>query len=281
MAETERSHWAYTLFVENAELYLPFLEKAKRRMAPAEIEALLGLFSDLGVPERGRVLDLACGIGRHAVPLAKRGYDVTGVDFSPLFIEKARQYAAEQGVHAEFLVGDALDVEDVLKGEEPYDAIINMFTSHAYYGREGDVKMFGGLTALARPGGVLVVMTVNRDFVIRHYQRERWESAGMHSIRQRQSVDLESSVINNTWEIWDVMPILADPRVSVDISLRVYSLHEMRALLEETGWAYLRGMGAETKREVIRLVPLDADSSRMWVAGRRKIRKAATRETQD
>ena len=105
MVGDEHTHWTRKLFVENARLYLPFLEHGKER-ADGEVDALTRLFAEFGVPDGGRVLDLACGVGRHSVPLAKRGYEVTGVDISPLFIEKAREYAASEGVDARFEVGE-------------------------------------------------------------------------------------------------------------------------------------------------------------------------------
>jgi SAM-dependent methyltransferase len=57
----------------------------------------------------GRVLDLACGEGRNAVWLAERGWQVTGVDFSKVGLEKARQLENARGVHIEWILADLLD----------------------------------------------------------------------------------------------------------------------------------------------------------------------------
>jgi len=62
----------------------------------------------VGLPA-GRALDLACGEGRNAVWLAQRGWEVTGVDFSVVGIEKARMLAAERAVHAEWTIADLLE----------------------------------------------------------------------------------------------------------------------------------------------------------------------------
>ena len=59
--------------------------------------------------EPGRALDLACGEGRNAVWLAERGWQVTGVDFSDVAIEKARELAAARGVEGEWLAADLAD----------------------------------------------------------------------------------------------------------------------------------------------------------------------------
>ncbi len=263
MAGDEHTHWTRKLFVENARLYLPFLEHGKER-AGGEVDALTRLFAEFGVPDEGSVLDLACGVGRHSVPLARRGYEVTGVDISPLFIEKAREYAASEGVDARFEVGDALYVNETLAERAPFDVCVNMFTSHSYYGREGDVRMFRGVADLCGPGALLVVMTANRDAIIRRFEPEGLDRAGDIAIRQRRAIDLETSVMMNVWDFFDGEA--SSPSLTLEMDHRVYSLHEMKDVLEEAGWRYLKGLGSafEASGE---LTPLDIDSSRMWVVG--------------
>jgi SAM-dependent methyltransferase len=60
--------------------------------------------SELGELPPGRAVDLACGEGRNAIWLATRGWDVTGVDFSAVAVDKARQLSSD----VEWVVGDAL-----------------------------------------------------------------------------------------------------------------------------------------------------------------------------
>jgi SAM-dependent methyltransferase len=72
---------------------------APNRFVAAETESL----------PPGRALDLACGEGRNAVWLAERGWQVTGIDFSEVAIERARRLAADRGVPAEFVVADVLE----------------------------------------------------------------------------------------------------------------------------------------------------------------------------
>jgi SAM-dependent methyltransferase len=56
-----------------------------------------------------RALDLACGEGRNAVWLAERGWQVTGVDFSSVAIQKAKQLEDARGVRADWIVADLLE----------------------------------------------------------------------------------------------------------------------------------------------------------------------------
>lgn len=61
----------------------------------------------------GRALDVASGEGRNAVWLARQGWDVVGVDFSPVAVDKARRLAAANGVEVAFHVGDVTEPGDV------------------------------------------------------------------------------------------------------------------------------------------------------------------------
>jgi 2-polyprenyl-3-methyl-5-hydroxy-6-metoxy-1,4-benzoquinol methylase len=84
-----------------------------RRYAGRELvwtsEANRFLIQEVGGMPPGRALDLACGEGRNAVWLAERGWEVTGVDFSEVGLQKARQLEAARGVHAEWIAADLLD----------------------------------------------------------------------------------------------------------------------------------------------------------------------------
>ena len=69
------------------------------------------------------ILDAGCGTGGHSIPLAFRGYEVTGIDASPVMIKKARQKAKEAGVNPTFR---SLDIRD-FDLKKKFDACISMF----------------------------------------------------------------------------------------------------------------------------------------------------------
>ena len=79
------------------------------------------LVSEAGGLPPGRALDLACGEGRNAIWLAEQGWQVTGVDFSDVAIEKARAIAAKRGVDVDFRVADLLAYEPP---EQAFDLVI-------------------------------------------------------------------------------------------------------------------------------------------------------------
>lgn len=87
------------------------------------------LVEHLQVPSQAKILDLACGKGRHSIYLANKGFDVVGVDLSPESIEYARQFEHER------LHFDTHDMrQPIQKG--PFDYIFNLFTSFGYFSTE-------------------------------------------------------------------------------------------------------------------------------------------------
>jgi len=260
------NHWTHRLFVERPELYLPFLEEAGAR-AEAEVAAVAELFVRYGVQVESRVLDVACGIGRHSIPLAERGHRVTGLDISDLYIEKARERAADAGVDVRFLKGDMQHAETLLGAEAPFDAVMIMFTSNGYYGREADLHLFTQLRRLASPEAVLVVLTANRDWLIRNFDPEGMGMAGGIRILQNRALDLETSSVRSEWEFYrgEGNDLRLELRLQMDH--RVYSLHELKALLEDAGWEYLRGLGSY-RGVGPGLSDLTYDSMDMWLVAR-------------
>lgn len=107
-----------------------------------------------------KILDLACGKGRHSRYLNQKGYDVTGIDLSEQSIAYARQFSNER------LQFDVHDMRQVYK-PETFDFIVNLFTSFGYF--DNDTENVVALCATAaslKHGGKLVIDFMNTDKVI-------------------------------------------------------------------------------------------------------------------
>ena len=115
-----------------------------------------------------RLLDVCCGFGRHAVPLARMGLTVTGVDLSAAQLRQARRRARTAGVEVEWLRADA---RGFTSRAGRFDRVINLFTSFGYFSEEKeDLKMLSRMTRALKRGGLLCLDTMNRDFLVRHFQ---------------------------------------------------------------------------------------------------------------
>ncbi len=104
----------------------------------------------------GRALDVACGAGRNAVWLARRGWRVTGVDFSDVALRAARELAAASGVEIEWIEADA--VTWVPPGRA-YDLVTVMYLQLPAHERRAALAH---AAAAVRPGGTLLVVGHDR-----------------------------------------------------------------------------------------------------------------------
>ncbi len=115
----------------------------------------------LNLPEDAKVLDLACGKGRHSIYLNKLGYNVTGADLSENSIEAASKHENE---HLHFVVHDMR-----MPLNEKYDAIFNLFTSFGYFDNEGDnVKTLRAIHESLTETGFAVIDFMNVNQVLKN-----------------------------------------------------------------------------------------------------------------
>lgn len=131
---------------------LPFIE---RRLAAVGVG-----------PGAQRVLDVACGTGKHAIALVQRGYDVTGVDLSLAMVERARANAAAEGVDGlKFSVAGFGMLAERTEGD--FDALLCLGNSlpHALT-EEALHTTLDDMAAVLRPGGLLLIQTRNMDVVL-------------------------------------------------------------------------------------------------------------------
>ncbi len=116
-------------------------------ITPPEVEAFVAAHPS------GRALDLGCGTGTNSVYLAKHGWRVTGVDFIPLAISKARRKARQAGVKIEFLVGDVAHLDSV---NGPFGLILDIGCLHSLPPGDRKAYLDGALHLLEKKGTFLL-----------------------------------------------------------------------------------------------------------------------------
>lgn len=270
-------YWTHRVFVDSDSPYAEVLEVMK----PAALPQVLGVHRLLdahGIPRNGRVLDIACGIGRHIVPLAKIGYRAVGCDFSPRFIEKARAWARRAHLDSQrirFYVTDYRRIDRTLRaaGEKPFDAAVCIFTSLGHYGEKGDLAVLRAVRRVIRPGGLFVLEMGSRDWVLRHYAKTGVVRYGRDlELRERRRFDWERSAVISQWTFFRGRGRRRRKIFEQETIVRLYSLHELRSLLERAGWEYLRSYG-----DLAKLSPHTFDSRRLVAVARSKGAGSGTR----
>lgn len=176
-----------------------------------------------------RILDLACGHGRHAIPLSKQGYEVTGYDLSEVFLERARADAETQGATVHWVAGDMRQ----LAFDQQFDAVINIFTAFGYFeDPQDDLETLRGVREALKPKGVFLLETIHRDSLPGRFQTTGFDRTDNGSIVLRERHwDLARDVIDE-----DVLLIRPDgSRTEYRTSVRTRSLHQYLALISQAG----------------------------------------------
>ena len=205
----------------------PFMfPDARFAAAVEEVPKIVALSGGAGTT----VLDLCCGPGRYAVPFAKHGYAVTGVDRTPLLLDKARAYATAEQVDVEWVW------EDMRRFARPntFDLTLSLYTSFGYFDEPSENRavlhnVFTSLTA----HGVLVLDVAGKEVLARSFQPTGSQALpnGDLLIQRRTVVD-DWSRLDNEW-------ILITDGGMRRFRFRhwVYSGHELKELLASVGFS--------------------------------------------
>jgi 2-polyprenyl-3-methyl-5-hydroxy-6-metoxy-1,4-benzoquinol methylase len=121
---------------------------------------------EIGRNKRLKILDVGCGTGRHSIELARRGYQVTGVDLSDSMLTRAREKATGERVNVTFRKEDARN----LPFTNEFDLVI-MLCEGAFPLMETDemnFKILAGVSMALRHGGRLIFTTLNGLFPLFH-----------------------------------------------------------------------------------------------------------------
>lgn len=212
---------------------------AASRQAAERAAQLVWLWTQLQLAPGSRVLDLTCGPGLYAVPLAQRGCLVMGVDFGPASIAYARRLAEQEGVseRATFVEADVRDFEP-----EPatYDAALFLYGQLAVFPREQAAALLAKAARALRPGGRLVVELLNEERVDKadsswwytddaglwgdapylHLGERRWDAAERASIERFLILHLATGALDEV--------ILCD---------QTYAAEEMVGIMREAGFS--------------------------------------------
>ncbi len=108
-----------------------------------------------------RAIDLGCGGGQASIRLARAGFGVLGVDFSPTAVELAKANAAKESADAEFLVADCLSMPEI--PSDAFDLAIDNHTLHCIIGPDDRRRFLAEARRVLGPGGILFSETMSAE----------------------------------------------------------------------------------------------------------------------
>lgn len=217
-----------------------FWEEAFDFIFPPEHLALgeqvaAGAAALLAVAPPGAVLDLGCGPGRVCVPLARRGFEVVGVDAQGGYLARARDRAAREGARVELVQRDMR----FLPFRGRFDAAISIFTSFGYFAdRSDDERVLRGVHRALRPGGRFLLETAHRDGVVRLLGPRESEAPGGRRCREEPRFDPVEGVVEARWTITS-----PGGARTFTTRMRPYAATELDAMLRRAGFADVRFFG--------------------------------------
>jgi SAM-dependent methyltransferase len=176
-----------------------------------------------------RILDAACGNGRHAVPLARAGNRVVGLDSSGVLLAAAR-WAARDAPSPHFVSGSyaRLPFEPAA-----FDAVLCLGTALGYLGDEGDRAALREFRRVLAPGGRLVIETLHRGEIgarLSEYEERPLACGG--TLRFERRFDRARCVMRESQRLEDGTGD-GSPRT---YDLRVYGEDELRRMLDDAGF---------------------------------------------
>ncbi len=176
-----------------------------------------------------KLLDCACGYGRHIASLTKRGMPVIGIDRSTSMLKAAARKLRSADIDPSCLVqGDLRS----MPFEHTFDYAVCLFNSFGYFDAEDDnFRVLASVARALKPGGKFLLDVVNRDFVIRSMAPKDWFEHRGAFILERKRFD----PVRSRSEI-DVTVVDKRGKRSYHHSIRLYSFTELSMLMEAAGF---------------------------------------------
>ncbi len=182
-----------------------------------------------------RILELGAGSGRVSIALARRGFEVTGLELSPKMLEIGRELAASQGVKVDFVLGDARD----FKLEAQFPLVIAPFNAlmHLYTVSDQD-KALDCIKAHLKPGGVFAfdvyVPNFGLEGVLRHEGETFFAPDGTRTdVFLLQRIDKMAQIVTTTYYVDTISSEQNLSRNVIKLTQRYFTRFELQRWLAD------------------------------------------------
>lgn len=188
-----------------------------------------------------KILDLACGFGRHAIELARRGCHVVGVDITNEYVQEARKQANEKGVEAEFFCADLRD----LHYKADFEVVLNLADGAIGYleDERENLKIFDLISSALKPGGKHVMDVCNGGYAARHFPGRHWVFGSQSLSLADFEWDARHSIMFYGGLEFKYGEVLSRPREIHSNPTRLYNLQELSGIFHQRGMQILKAFG--------------------------------------
>ena len=192
----------------------------------------------LELTPESRVLDIMAGYGRHALPLAERGYQLTAVDISAEYCEEMSQAAHAANLPVTVLQGDFLPMT---LPDTTYAAAYCLGNSFSFFSREVMKEFLQKIAQQLQPGGRFVAHTqLLAESVLPNFQERSWMQVGDDiTYLAHNEYDVNQGVIHA-----DLTYIRGSEQITRKIEQHIVTLAELTALMDEAGLTVTETFGS-------------------------------------
>ena len=142
------------------------------------------------------ILDIGCGLGRHSLELARRGYHVTGVDRTETYLHEARKTARKEGLEVDFILSDMRK----FISPDSYQAALSMYSTFGYFeDQRENQQVLRNIYQSLNPGGTLILDMMGKEVLARIFIEKTWEEQNGMLFLQEHKVSRNWSWRENRW----------------------------------------------------------------------------------
>lgn len=192
----------------------------------------------------GKILDIMCGYGRHALELGRRGVQVTAIDNLQDYIDEIKTIASEQNLPVTAVQGDVLHA----KLDEVYDAAICMGNSFAFFDRDDATTILKNISSHLKPAGILIINSwMVAEVAIKHFKERDWHYAGEYKCMLEYKYSFHPSRIESEQTI-----IAPDGSVEIVKGVDyIFTFDELETMFSEAGFKTANVFSTPRKKKFV------------------------------
>jgi len=180
------------------------------------------IFEKCKLQKKDRILDLACGHGRHSLRMSELGVDVSGVDMNASFIKIAKESALKRNLEIEFILEDILKLNYLSN----FDAAILLYNSFGFFNKSDSEVLINLISKSLKIGGRLLLDVKNKEVLLNKKSSNSITEKGADLMIDRLSFDSKSGIVTNK-RIY----IKDEKRYDTPFSMQLYNYSELKEML--------------------------------------------------